>query len=48
MRLVLERLAVSAAAANHSEQNCAALHANLAEMAAAINAMTVMAMYAPI
>jgi DNA-binding GntR family transcriptional regulator len=36
MRLVLERLAVSAAAANHSEQNCAALRANLAEMAAAI------------
>jgi DNA-binding GntR family transcriptional regulator len=36
IRLVLERLAVSAAAANHSEQNCAALRANLAEMAAAI------------
>jgi DNA-binding GntR family transcriptional regulator len=36
MRLVLERLAVSAAAANHAPQNCAALHANLAEMAAAI------------
>ncbi len=36
MRLVLERLAVSAAAANHSQQNCAALHANLSEMAAAI------------
>ncbi len=36
MRLVLERLAVSAAAANHSEQNCAALRANLAEMASAI------------
>lgn len=36
MRLVLERLAVRAAAANHSEQNCAALRANLAEMAASI------------
>jgi DNA-binding GntR family transcriptional regulator len=36
MRLVLERLAVSAAATNHSPQNCAALHANLAGMAAAI------------
>ena len=38
IRLVLERLAVSAAAANHSPQNCAALRANLAEMAAAIAA----------
>jgi DNA-binding GntR family transcriptional regulator len=36
IRLVLERLAVSAAAANHSEENCAALRANLAAMAAAI------------
>ncbi|MCC6455389.1 MAG: GntR family transcriptional regulator [Caldilineaceae bacterium] len=36
MRLVLERLAVSAAAINHSPQNCAALRANLAQMAAAI------------
>lgn len=36
MRLVLERLAVRAAAANHSEPNCVALRANLAEMAAAI------------
>jgi DNA-binding GntR family transcriptional regulator len=36
IRLVLERLAVSAAAAHHSEENCAALRANLAEMAAAI------------
>jgi DNA-binding GntR family transcriptional regulator len=36
IRLVLERLAVSAAAANHSERNCAALRANLAEMASAI------------
>jgi DNA-binding GntR family transcriptional regulator len=37
MRLVLERLAVRAAANNHSPQNCAALSANLAEMAAAIS-----------
>lgn len=36
IRLVLERLAVSAAAANHSEQNCAALRANLVTMAEAI------------
>lgn len=36
IRLVLERLAVSAAAANHSEQNCAALRANLEQMAEAI------------
>src|SRR5690606_1844999 len=36
IRLVLERLAVSAAAANHSPQNCAALRANLAQMAAAM------------
>jgi DNA-binding GntR family transcriptional regulator len=36
MRLVLERLAVGAAALNHSPQNCAALRANLAQMAAAI------------
>ena len=36
IRLVLERLAVSAAANNHSEQNCAALRANLEQMAAAI------------
>lgn len=36
MRLVLERLAVGAAAANHSAQNCAALTANLAQMAGAI------------
>ncbi len=36
IRLVLERLAVSAAAANCSEQNCAALRANLEQMAAAI------------
>jgi DNA-binding GntR family transcriptional regulator len=38
IRLVLERLAVSAAAANHSAQNCAALRANLDDMAAAIAA----------
>lgn len=38
VRLVLERLAVSAAASNCSEQNCAALRANLEEMAAAIAA----------
>jgi len=36
IRLVLERLAVRAAAANHSPQNCAALRANLKQMAAAI------------
>jgi DNA-binding GntR family transcriptional regulator len=36
IRLVLERLAVSAAAINHSAENCAALHANLEGMAAAI------------
>jgi DNA-binding GntR family transcriptional regulator len=36
IRLVLERLAVSAAAANHSEPNCAALRANLEQMADAI------------
>src|SRR5688500_4484920 len=38
IRLVLERLAVSAAAANHSPQHCAALRANLGDMAAAITA----------
>jgi len=48
IRLVLERLAVSAAAANHSEQNDAALRANLAEMAAAIAPMIEMAMCVPI
>lgn len=36
IRLVLERLAVRAAATNHSAQNCADLRANLAQMADAI------------
>jgi DNA-binding GntR family transcriptional regulator len=36
VRLVLERMAVSEAAANHTPENCAALQANLARMADAI------------
>jgi DNA-binding GntR family transcriptional regulator len=37
VRLVLEQLAVGAAAANRSPENCAALQANLARMQAAID-----------
>ena len=36
VRLVLERMAVSEAAANHTPEHCAALQANLARMADAI------------